>query len=97
VSERKCAQDRELRLDGEVREGYDEGERCTQGHPPDGDSEGGPVGLVARRGEPKILVGGEFGDQCREECDHPKLAEEDKSKDGQDENCCSKNSFHAFP
>ena len=92
--ERKRAEDGELRFDGKVGQGDDEGERGGEGHPPEGDAELGAVGLRADGGELEILVGGELGDDGRDEGNHPELAEEDEREDGGDEDDGSEDSFH---
>ena len=64
------------------------------GHPPEGDAELGSVGFGTDGGELEVLVGGEFGDDGREERNHPELAEEDEREDGDDEDDGGEDSFH---
>ena len=52
------------------------------------------VGFGAYSGQLEVFVGGEFGDDGREEGDHPELAEEDEGKDGEDEDRSGKDAFH---
>ena len=53
------------------------------------------MSLCSDCGEPEVLIGGELGDKCGEECNHPQLAEEDEGEDGEDEDQGSEDSFHA--
>ena len=88
------AEDRELGLDRKTGKGNDEGQNGSKGHPPDGNAEFCAMGFGTYRGKLEILVCGELSDDCREESDHPELAEEDEGEDGEDEDGGGEDAFH---
>ncbi len=94
--ESECAENGELRLNGEVGQGDDEGEGGAESHPPSGDAKAGVIDGRADGGELEVLKGGELGNESGGEGDHPELAEEDEGKDEEDEDESGKDAFHVL-